>query len=135
MPLFEWNNNYSVNVDSIDSEHKMLLGWLNKLFDLLSEGKSKEGLNDTIRNLEDYAKNHFRREETIFQKIDYPFYQEHRALHVQFENEIEKFKNQIEQNDLSISVEVIEFLRDWFIDHIQGADKQYVPYFNEFGIE
>ncbi|MFP4555651.1 MAG: bacteriohemerythrin [Bacteroidales bacterium] len=135
MPLFEWSKNYSININSIDAEHRGLLDLMNLLYDSLSEGKSHEFVAEIIQELDDYAKNHFRNEESQFKRIDYPFLNEHKRLHGIFINEVEKFKEEVKNKESSISVRVIEFLRDWFIDHIMGADKQYVPYFKKHGID
>ncbi|MFO8021674.1 MAG: bacteriohemerythrin [Perlabentimonas sp.] len=135
MPLFEWSKKYSVNISSIDAEHKVLFNLMNMLFDSLSEGKSHELVNDIVQEMDDYAKNHFQTEEFHFKKIGYPYLNEHKRLHNYFIGEVAKFKDKVIRNEPSVSIKLIEFLRDWFIEHIMRADMQYVPYFKENGIE
>jgi len=33
-----------------------------------------------------------------------------------------------------LSLEVMNFLKDWLMNHIQGSDKKYGPYLNSHGI-
>ena len=135
MPLIEWSKKYSININSIDAEHKGLLNLMNLLYDSLSEGKSHELVVEIVQEMDDYAKNHFRNEECHLKRIDYPYLNEHKRLHGVFINEVAKFKEEVKNKESSISVRVIEFLRDWFIDHVTGVDKEYVQYFKEHGID
>ena len=63
MPLFVWNDSYSVKVAELDNQHKKLIGLINQLYDAMKEGKGKDVLEVIFTELIEYTKNHFSAEE------------------------------------------------------------------------
>jgi hemerythrin-like metal-binding protein len=135
MPLFEWNDAYSVDIKSIDDEHKVLFNLINQLYDSIADGSAKSVLESTLNELREYTKNHFRREEFYFERINYPMLSEHKLQHSLFVDEINKFSDRLDGEDVTFALDLIKFLRDWLIQHIQGTDLLYVPHFKEYSIE
>lgn len=41
-----------------------------------------------------------------------------------------KFKDVFEKSKLGLSIEVMNFMSDWLINHIKSVDKKYGPFFN-----
>jgi hemerythrin len=134
MKMFTWDQKYSVEIVSIDNEHQVLFDLINKLYEAMSQGKARDVMSGIVEELYEYTKTHFRREEFYFKSISYPESDEHKAQHDAFVQKINHYKQLIKEGDTSFSVEVLTFLRDWLIKHIQGTDKKYVPYFKKYGI-
>ncbi len=59
MALFNWSEEYSVNVNGLDNQHKKLVDLINELHSAMKEGKSKEVLGKIIEELISYTKFHF----------------------------------------------------------------------------
>jgi len=38
MAILPWNDSYSVNIEKIDSQHKVLIDYLNRLYEAMLEG-------------------------------------------------------------------------------------------------
>ncbi|MGB8601663.1 MAG: hemerythrin domain-containing protein, partial [Rhizomicrobium sp.] len=71
MSLMHWNENLSVGVDSIDADHKKLVGMVNDLFDGVKEGKGIETVGHILDGLIAYTVEHFDREERYFAQTSY----------------------------------------------------------------
>ena len=128
MELFKWSNRYSVCIDSIDEEHKGLFNLINSLYSSLTEGQAQDILSEVLDKLFEYTQKHFRREESLLRQANYPCLAKHVALHEYFEQSIVKCNLQQQDDPSSLTIEILSFLRDWLIQHIQGVDMDYVPY-------
>lgn len=134
MSLFDWKDSYSVEIKSIDDDHKGLFKIINQLFEALSQGKAKDVLSETLSKLIDYTKTHFKREETYLSTTNYPEFQEHKQQHNLFIEKITNLKTQFESGEKQVSVELIKFLSDWLINHIMISDKRYMEYLKKYGV-
>ena len=134
MALIEWNENLSVNVDEIDAQHQQLVGLINDLNDAMREKRAKEALGGIIDSLTDYAVRHFSTEENYFEKFEYPETRVHKKEHNNFVEKVAIFKKGFDEGKVLLSIDVIDFLKDWLINHIQGSDKKYGPFLNEKGL-
>jgi len=130
----QWNDKYSVNIQLIDDDHKRLIHLINQLQSSIDYYQSQSFDEEALKELIDYTKFHFKREEDLMQEYDYPGYEEHIVQHKKM---IEKINNMVEKysksGESTIS-ETVDFLRDWLINHIQKTDQQYVPFFKEKGV-
>ncbi len=135
MNIFEWNDSYSVDIESIDSEHKGLFDLINQLYGAMSQGKGHEILNEIVDKLTDYTKVHFRREEFFFKATNYPEMAAHVLQHELFIKKVDEFKKSIKHQKLNVSVDVISFLGDWLINHIKISDKKYSSHLKKYHIK
>ena len=135
MKMFEWNNSYSVDIESIDKEHIGLFNLINKLYEAMSEGKGSEILNDIVEQLTKYAKVHFKREEFLFKSTNYPDMAAHINQHEVFIAKVKEFQKGVDQKKINVSVEVISFLGDWLINHIKLSDKKYGPHLKKYHVK
>ncbi|HON53806.1 MAG TPA: hemerythrin domain-containing protein, partial [Bacteroidales bacterium] len=63
MALIIWNNMYSVNVESLDTQHKKLVELVNQLHDSIKSGQKDKVLTGIYNELIGYTITHFRDEE------------------------------------------------------------------------
>ena len=134
MSLVTWNPSYSVKVKACDDDHLKLFSIINKLHDAMKVGKGSQLIHDIVRELADYTKFHFTREEALLLKSNYAQLGPHRAQHSVFVDKIEQLQRELKEGKTGQSVEVAGFLRDWLVNHIQQTDKQYSAHLNAFGI-
>ncbi len=79
----EWTNELSVGVEAIDNQHKELIHRLNTFYDSLSTD-SQAKVMEMLAFLSDYVVSHFRDEEALQVRYNYPGYVDHRKLHQAF---------------------------------------------------
>jgi hemerythrin len=132
MKLYDWNEKYSVGIESLDQDHKALFSLINKFFDAMRQGKAKEILNETLDDLISYTRTHFKREELLFSSTHYSDFQKHKIEHDHFIEKIDEFREQYDAGNQRISIELIKFLSDWLVNHIQSSDKKYSSYLKKY---
>lgn len=135
MDLITWDTNLSVNVAEIDRQHKQLITMINELHNAMRERKTGDVLEGIISGLIKYTRTHFATEERYFDQFGYPETGTHKAEHVAFVKKVSDFKTGFDSGKILLSMEIINFLKDWLIKHIQGTDKKYSPFLNKNGIK
>ena len=134
MSLFVWEDKYKVGIAELDRQHKTLIGLINKLYDAMKEGHGKDVLKAILDDLFEYAKYHFGTEEKYFSKYNYINKLEQIKAHTEFKNTVVEFKNKLDAGNVFISIELMNFLKEWLSTHIMESDKQYGKFLNEKGV-
>ncbi len=135
MPLMTWNEKMSVDVKVLDDDHKKLVAMINDLHDGLKAGHGKEVLEKTLDNLVQYTKFHFDHEETLFAKTGYPGAFLHKKEHDELTRQVSEVQAKFKSGAVTcLSLEVMDFLKDWLVRHIQGSDQKYGPHLNANGV-
>jgi len=130
----EWTNELGVSVKEIDDQHKKLIALINKLHDAMRAGQGKQVLEGTLQELAAYTVYHFETEEKYMQQFNYTGYPKHKAAHTAFVKKVTDFQKDFADNRLGITLDLMNFLKDWVNNHIKETDKQYSALFNEKGL-
>ncbi len=134
MSYLEWTDTLSVGVTKIDQEHQQLVKIVNTLYEAVMARKSQEILKPILFEMAKYAASHFCTEETYMDHYGYPAMDAHVQEHQNFVNKIEQFVQQFEAGKLFLTTEIMDFLKNWLINHIQGTDKKYTAFFHQNGL-
>jgi len=133
MPLLQWDESYSVGIKEFDEHHKELLIHIHNLNDSIKQRQSQKLILGLIQKLEDYANFHFSAEEYYMTKYNYPEFKEHKKQHQLFFHKISDYKHAVATEQLSLLV--LNFLNNWYLNHIHNIDKRYQYFFNKKGIK
>lgn len=134
MALFIWKDEYSVNIKSIDEEHKKLVSILNDLHSSMLSAKANTVLGKFLEDLIAYTKYHFQNEEKLMSQYGYPGFQDHQEAHKNLTAKVLSFQEEFKQGKKMMSVEILYFLKDWLMTHINGTDKLYSKFLNDNGV-
>jgi len=126
--MFEWRNEFSVQIGSVDAQHKMLFGLADELYVAMTAGRSKLALARILDRLVQYTKGHFAYEERLMQTHGYPDLAAHKAEHEALTDKVMKFQADFDHGKVTMSVSLLNFLKNWLEHHIKGTDQQYSPY-------
>lgn len=126
--MFEWHNDFSVQIGSVDAQHKMLFAIANELYTAMMAGQSKMAMARILDRLVQYTKVHFAHEERLMLLHTYPDLAAHKAEHDALTAKVVKFQNDFLQGHVNMSVQLLQFLRDWLEHHIKGSDRKYSPF-------
>lgn len=134
MEIFTWDKKYLVNIKEIDVQHKNLVDLINKLNEAMYEGQGCEMLETVLKELVEYTKTHFANEEGLMNTYGYPEYLEHKKKHKELTAQVIDLQKQFEGGRIMITLQVMNFLKDWLSNHILNTDKQYGPFLNSKGM-
>ena len=135
MPLMTWTENLSVGVGVLDNDHKRLVGMVNELYDAMQAGHGKESLGRILNDLVHYTKVHFAREEKLFAETGYPGMAPHKQEHDTLTGQVLDVQRKYASGaNAALSIDVLRFLKNWLINHIQGSDQKYRSHLNARGI-
>ena len=133
MPLIEWNQSYSVKVPTLDEQHAGLIQILNELHQAMLEGKGTQAMAVILCRLGVYARQHLQTEEQMLEKYGYPKYAEHKAQHDAYVAKIHTYEDKLCAGEAAFSVELLNFLKQWWTSHIMTTDKQYSEFLHQKG--
>ena len=133
-----WQPQYSVDVKIIDLQHQKLFSILNTLYDEI-HGKSNDNasmpaVENALLDLKTYVAFHFAEEEKFFKKFQYEKAVEHAAQHHIYAEKINELHDRYLNGETDMENEIINFLDEWILNHINIADKQYTKCFHEHGL-
>lgn len=134
MTYMSWSPDYSVNVKEIDEQHKKLFGIINALHQALLDEKGRETQNRVIAEMIDYANTHFKTEEKYMLQFNFSWYHEHKTEHERYKKKALELKERLENVGFVSTLEILNFLKDWWEGHILKIDKNYSKLFNENGL-
>jgi hemerythrin len=124
MSLMEWNSNLDIGVDAMNDEHKVLLKYMNQLFDLY-HAKADYGRQKTVLDqLKDATIKHFTQEEAYMEKIGFEGIASHKIIHKQLLEKFTVHYQEFEQKQ-QFNEGFFTFLKMWLSAHIQGIDIKY----------
>jgi hemerythrin len=132
--LFPWSEIYSVKIGIVDTQHKNLVNILNELHQAMLGAQGKDKLGQVLLNLIKYSQVHFAMEEKLMQSHGYTDFPAHKAEHDQLASTVLEFQRKFLSNEVGLTVEMMDFLKDWLSKHILDSDKKYGPFLNAKGV-
>lgn len=132
--LLVWKDQYSVGIKHLDEQHQKLVEMINELHQSMRRGEGKSLIETILDKMKAYTAIHFKSEEKLFEQYSFPKTSEHKKEHREFVGKVLEFIQKYEKGDAFLSIEIINFLKDWLINHILGSDKEYGPFLNGKGV-
>jgi len=135
MAYMNWKAIYSVHIAVIDEQHKKLIDMINELHDAMKEGRGRALISLVLKEMIAYASSHFATEEDYMSRFAFQGYAVHKAEHGAFTAKVLDFQREYNRGSISLTFDVMDFLENWLVKHIQGTDKQYALFLNMKGIK
>jgi hemerythrin len=135
MAFLDFTDKLSVNVPSIDDQHKKLIAIINDLHSGMAAGKGKAVMNDIFARLIEYVEVHFSTEEKLMAQYNYPDVKTHEAQHINLTNQVGQLYVKVKEGKLSVTIETMEFLKDWLNNHILETDKKLGEFLRSRGVQ
>jgi hemerythrin-like metal-binding protein len=132
--MIPWNDDLILGIGEVDAQHKILVEMINELHRTMKSGHGSTALPGLVSNLAAYAVRHFSDEEKLMEKHNYAGLLNHRGQHVKFVQTVEEFDKKLHAGKAAVTSEVMQFLKDWLVKHIQGTDRKYAPFLKERGV-
>jgi hemerythrin-like metal-binding protein len=135
MPFLEWSSSLSVGLESVDRQHRLLIGCINDLGDAVTQGRGGFMLQRVLERLRNYTRVHFAYEEAMFKVYDYESADDHAAAHAAFVRMLEACEQRHAAGEGRVGEELLLYLSRWLSDHIQVEDRAYARVLKARGAE
>ena len=136
--MFIWKKEFELGIPSIDNQHKKLLEIGNRINDLLKnhddEDDNFDEIMTVIEELKEYTVYHFKTEEDLFLRYDYPEYAEHKREHDAFIDYVNSVDlSSIDENQGAFLKELLKKIVNWVFNHIITTDYLYKDFLISLG--
>lgn len=132
MPVLEWTKDMSVGVPELDADHRILVATINRLEANVKDPERRNIVRQSLYALMRYAEVHFKREEGVMFACGFPELEHHKSEHREFAEKIRHLAHRIDDDPdeavAIISERFLDFLKDWFHNHVLIEDMAYRPY-------
>jgi hemerythrin-like metal-binding protein len=124
MPTIAWDPSMSTGLESIDTQHRQLIAWLNDLLAAVSEGRGRSEVEVVLDQLERYAATHFSHEEDCMARYNCPVAAQNIAAHKDFVKTFTGLREEFDRDGATahVIVRVETELMRWLTSHIKRTD-------------
>jgi len=132
--VFSWTDEYKVNVEVLDQQHRELFDVVNELEQALHVGEGNAITDRILDRLVTYAGLHFAAEESLMKRYDFPGLATHQIQHDMFRSKILVLLERHRAAKPGVAVELLLFLQTWLKTHVLKTDKEYSAFLNARGV-
>ena len=134
MPIATWRDEYNINVEDIDTQHKEMLELVNKLHASVEACIDKNELKEMLIELADFTRMHFSTEEKYMKKHDYPGLKKHHKEHKVLLKHMSDLVRMVSSGKYPTFYSDYDVSSDWALIHIFDSDKKLGEFLNSKGI-
>lgn len=128
--MIEWQERYKVGVAVIDGQHREMLELVNRLLQGLRDGREREALVETLRELVRATEHNIATEERLMQEHGLsPVH--HADAHTRLLEAIRRFDLRLDPQGLAASA---SWLREWLLGHIDEDDRPFAEQLRARGV-
>ena len=127
-----WQEANSVGNTYLDAQHRQILELLNAMYERV-RGTGDVNMTELVSRLSDYTRRHFRDEERYLQQFGFPSLVEHQAVDRGLRERTEGIRRGVEKGVADVDDSVLQFLKQWWLSHINQTDRQYAVHLGTRG--
>jgi len=125
---------FQIGLKQFDDQHINLFNIINDLIRNISANQDRESTGNVLARLLDYTEVHFKSEEELMVKFDFPNYDSHKKQHEFLTARVKEIYRKFQTDGVAVNGETLAFLVKWVQHHIARVDKEYVPFLKSKGI-
>lgn len=119
-----WKEKYNVGNETIDNDHKKLIGIINQLTTAAYHDTGSELEKKTLEELVTYTILHLEREEKLMQDNNYPDLDACKQKNAEIIGQANQLKDNYNTSNLAL-IDVLKPIKTVLIEHINDTDKQF----------
>ena len=120
-----WSPLFALGDPVIDAQHKILIDYVNRLYELLAEPDCGDAVIALLYSFLDHAARHFQSESRLLQSYQVKGWREHLLEHDQMLRQAKEWVVELDEGKLALKDEqVLNFVREWVVRHILFVDMQ-----------
>lgn len=132
--MINWHDGFNTGIAAIDAQHLGLVNTYNELYSTLTAGLPSAMLQPMFVRLIESADRHFDFEEHLMRRHDYPDLEGHAVEHANLRRVVQKIRADVNEGQRSIGIDLMAFLKDWLMSHIQAADRPLGEFLSRRGL-
>ena len=120
----QWSEDLSVGYPLIDDQHRSLFDQFERFIVACEERRGPDHLRELFSFLDQYVNRHFRDEEALMDRGNYPEARRHKQQHRYFVDQLAGLKRELETTGPTIQVIIRtnKALIYWLTEHIREVD-------------
>ncbi len=134
MDKIDWNPSFSVGVALLDEQHKQIISMINLLFSDSEATVRSETISELLTRMTKYANDHFKTEEGLLEKNGYPQLFAHKEVHKTYRLKVLALCQETMDHKASVPEGLLQYLMEWWVNHILKTDMKYRSFFMERGV-
>jgi len=135
MPFIEWKTHITLASRKLTISTAGYLILSANFFNSRQYGPDGKYFILTLNKFAEYAQVHFSTEERYMQEAHYPKFAEHQNEHELFIAQLSQLAQDVENKEADIENKTLDFLKDWYVAHILGADRDLEKSFQAKGFK
>jgi len=129
--LMPWSAKLETAIPDIDTQHRELVRLVNQLHKAMRRQEGAAKVGKILEDLTAYTVFHFGFEERLFQRYNYPDTPAHKKIHKELVAKVAAFGEDFKSGKASVTMDLMDFLKDWLINHIMKTDMAYAPFLRD----
>ena len=129
-----WKEDVAIGIDSIDAEHRLQVGLVSALEELVRQGNDAEMIARITAQLVDFTSVHFLSEELMMRLYAYPAHDAHKLEHGRLTDQVEHIRRGLEGGNHQAALAAMVELRSWLGGHIHAMDRAFAGWCDTNGI-
>lgn len=134
MPI-TWRPEIAIDNHWIDEDHRTLIDILNDFERLAAADADVDALSGILLRLKKYSVLHFKREEEMQRRVQYPYLDAHRKEHHDLIKRLrhitEDLSTASEIGKNALAHDIFALLRDWLVNHTLQSDRRIKPFIED----
>lgn len=120
-----WRADFEIGVLEIDGDHREIFARFDRFLQAIAAGRGKEEVVKTLNFLDQYARDHFSREEELQRRYASPQYEMHCAEHQHFIDSMDVIHAKYLLTGVQdvLVKQTSQLLQEWLIQHICTVDR------------
>ena len=128
--MIKFDKSMEVGVKLIDEQHIELIRQLNAFVSLGAKSYSKEETHRMLASLGNYIRKHFKEEQELHEKTNYPDAKWHKNQHALYISEFESLCREYNNHGISpaFTLKLTNSIIGWIVRHIKSEDVKFGKY-------
>ena len=133
MALLTWTSHLATGIETIGSQHKQIVDYINQLHEVQQTGNRDETLQ-VMDGPVNYTATHFADEDAMLEKVGYPLAEAHKSVHARFVDKVSKLYAE-HAAGMDTAEDLLNLLEGWLFTHSRLNDMAYVESLKAAGIK
>ncbi|MBT3312425.1 MAG: bacteriohemerythrin [Desulfobacterales bacterium] len=125
IPIFQWRDEYCINIDEMDNDHKKIFETIKRFYEIIHNGENKTVLEDEMKAFIQLAESHFIGEEKILKKHNFPEQDLHKKQHERLRKVVLEIQEKLKSDKIEMNFSFMKFFKDWIVGHILTEDRKF----------